>query len=100
MELQAAIEALQRLPQGARVELHTDSQYLRNGITQWMKNWKKNGWRTAARKPVKNVDLWQKLDREASKHAINWCWVKAHAGNPGNETADALANRGIDELFS
>lgn len=98
MELQAAIEALQRIPEGASVELHTDSQYLRNGITQWMINWKKNGWRTAAKKPVKNVDLWQTLDQEAARHTINWCWVKAHAGNPGNERADALANRGIDEL--
>lgn len=98
MELQAALEALRRLPQGSNVDLHTDSQYLRNGITQWMANWKKNGWRTAARKPVKNVDLWQALDDMASNHSIEWHWVKAHAGHAGNERADALANRGIDEL--
>jgi len=98
MELQAALEALRRLPEGSSVDLHTDSQYLRNGITQWLANWKKNGWRTAARKPVKNVDLWQALDEISSSHSIQWHWVKAHAGHAGNERADALANRGIDEL--
>ena len=94
----AAIEALNSLNGSRRVVLHTDSKYVMDGITDWMPNWKKRGWKTAARKPVKNQDLWQALDAAASRHDIDWRWVKGHDGNPGNEEADALANRGIDEL--
>lgn len=98
MELTAAIQALETLKRGCRVELHTDSNYVRQGITQWMTKWKQNGWKTAARKPVKNADLWRALDDACQRHDIEWRWVKGHSGNPGNETADALANRGIDEM--
>lgn len=98
MELTAAIEALNALKKPCTVELYTDSNYLRQGITSWLAGWKKNGWRTAARKPVKNSDLWQALDTACARHAISWHWVKGHAGNAGNEAADVLANRGIDEL--
>lgn len=98
MELQAAIEALNALKNGERVVLYTDSKYVMDGITEWMPNWKKRGWKTAARKPVKNQDLWQALDAAIGRHEIDWRWVKGHDGNPGNEEADALANRGIDEL--
>ncbi len=98
MELTAAIEALNALRGGRRVVLHTDSKYVMDGITDWMAAWKKRGWKTAAKKPVKNKDLWQALDQAASRHDINWVWVKGHDGNPGNEEADALANLGIDEL--
>jgi ribonuclease HI len=80
------------------VHLHTDSQYLQKGISEWIHNWKRNGWRTADKKPVKNADLWQRLDELAGQHQIKWCWVKGHAGHVGNERADALANRGMDEL--
>lgn len=97
MELLAAIEALGALKQQCCVELHTDSNYLRQGITAWLPKWKANGWKTAAKKPVKNADLWQRLDEAAARHEIEWHWVKGHAGNPGNEAADALANEGIDE---
>ncbi|NWG72298.1 MAG: ribonuclease HI [Parvularculaceae bacterium] len=93
MELTAAIEAL-RATSGA-VRLHTDSQYVKNGITAWIKSWKRNGWRTADRKPVKNQDLWQALDGECAGRAIDWQWVKGHAGNDGNERADELARQGI-----
>ena len=98
MELMAAIEALNALKRACRVELHTDSNYVRQGITSWMHNWKRNGWKTAAKKPVKNDDLWRALDEATQRHEIEWQWVKGHSGDPGNEAADALANRGIDEL--
>jgi ribonuclease HI len=95
MELTAAIEALTALTRPCLVELHTDSQYVRNGITGWIGGWKRNGWRTADRKPVKNVELWQALDAALSRHTIDWRWVRGHAGNPDNERADALANEGM-----
>lgn len=98
MELMAAIKALDALNQRCHVDLHTDSQYVRQGITGWIHNWKRNGWKTANKKPVKNADLWQALDSAIANHEVQWHWVKGHAGNPGNERADALANRGIDEL--
>jgi len=98
MELTAAIEALNALKNSQRVVLHTDSKYVMDGINEWMSNWKKRGWKTAARKPVKNKDLWQTLDEAVARHEIDWRWVRGHDGNPGNEAADALANRGIDEL--
>ncbi len=98
MELLAAIKALGALRQPCRVDLHTDSQYLRQGITAWIHNWKKNGWKTANKKPVKNDDLWRMLDEGIAAHDVHWHWVKGHAGHPGNERADQLANRGIDEL--
>ncbi|WP_288129530.1 ribonuclease HI [Microbulbifer sp.] len=98
MELMAAIQALTALKQRCKVDLHTDSQYVRQGITAWIHNWKKNGWKTASKKPVKNADLWQALDAAIAEHDVQWHWVKGHAGDPGNERADALANRGIDEL--
>jgi len=98
MELQAAIEALKALSRPCSVDLTTDSAYVRNGITTWMDNWKKKGWKTAARKPVKNVDLWQALDNESQRHQVRWHWVKGHSGHAENERADQLANRGIDEL--
>lgn len=100
MELLAAIKALEALKQPCRVDLHTDSQYLRQGITDWINNWKKNGWKTASKKPVKNADLWQQLDARVSRHQVRWHWVKGHAGHPGNERADQLANRGADKLKS
>ncbi len=95
MELMAAIMALESLRRPSVVRLHTDSSYLRNGITSWLANWKRNGWRTADRKPVKNADLWQRLDAAAAPHQVRWLWVKGHAGDEGNELADALANRGM-----
>ena len=98
MELTAAIRALAALRAPCRIDVYTDSQYVRGGITEWMKNWKKRGWRTADRQPVKNADLWQALDEQAGRHAVQWHWVRGHSGHPGNERADALANRGIDEL--
>ncbi len=98
MELTAAIEALNALKGRRSVVLHTDSKYVMDGINSWMANWKKRGWKTSARKPVKNKDLWQALDEAAAKHDIKWVWVKGHDGNEGNEMADALANLGIDEL--
>jgi len=98
MELTAAIRALSALREPCRVDLYTDSQYVRSGITEWMKNWKKRGWRTAERKPVKNADLWQMLDAEAARHDVRWHWVRGHSGHAGNERADGLANRGIDEM--
>lgn len=90
MELMAAISALESLKQPCLVELYTDSQYLRDGITSWIKGWKNRGWRTSNKKPVKNVDLWQRLDAATALHTINWQWVKAHAGNDMNERADRL----------
>jgi ribonuclease HI len=98
MELTAAIEALNALKGSSRVILYTDSKYVMDGINEWMPNWKQRGWKTSAKKPVKNKDLWQALDEAAGRHEIDWRWVKGHDGNPGNEMADELANRGIDEL--
>jgi len=98
MELTAAIEALKALSEPCRVSLTTDSTYVKDGITQWLTNWKRNGWRTAAKKPVKNQDLWQALDREAARHEVDWRWVKGHSGHPENERADRLANLGMDEV--
>jgi ribonuclease HI len=98
MELMAVIRGLQALKRRCAVDVTTDSQYVKNGITQWIHNWKRNGWRTAARKPVKNDDLWRQLDEAVARHDVSWHWVKGHSGHPENERADALANRGIDEL--
>ncbi len=98
MELLAAIKALEALKRPSKVDLYTDSQYLRKGITEWLVNWKARGWRTAAKKPVKNEDLWRALDQAVAPHEINWHWVKGHSGHPGNERADQLANQGIKEL--
>lgn len=99
MELQAAIEALETLKKPCRVQLYTDSKYVRDGITSWLSNWKARGWKTAARKPVKNEDLWRLLDEAVARHEIEWHWVKGHAGNEGNEKADQLANQAIDALL-
>lgn len=98
MELMAAIMALESLKRRCKVDLTTDSQYVRQGITDWIANWKKRGWKNSAKKPVKNVDLWMRLDEVAAKHEIEWHWVKGHSGHDENELADQLANRGIDEL--
>jgi ribonuclease HI len=98
MELMAAIRGLEALKRSCEVELYTDSQYVRKGITEWMHGWKRNGWKTAAKKPVKNEDLWRELDDEVARHKVNWHWVKGHSGNAGNELADELANRGVEEL--
>lgn len=98
MELMAAIEGLKSLKEICQVELTTDSQYVRKGITEWMHNWKRNGWKTASKTPVKNADLWQQLDELVAKHTVNWHWVKGHSGHPENEKADQLANQGIDSL--
>ncbi len=100
MELMAAISALEALKKPCRVDLHTDSQYLRNGIMGWIHGWKKNGWRTADKKPVKNVDLWQRLDTAISHHDVTWHWVKGHAGHDLNERADELARAAIAEMRS
>ena len=97
MELTAVIRALEALKRPVAVRIHTDSQYVQKGISQWIHNWKKNGWRTADKKPVKNADLWQRLEALSGRHDIAWLWVKGHAGHPGNERADKLARRGIDE---
>ena len=98
MELMAVIRGLEALKRRCAVDVTTDSQYVKNGITQWIHNWKRNGWRTAARKPVKNDDLWRQLDEAVARHDVSWHWVKGHSGHAENERADALANRGIDEL--
>jgi ribonuclease HI len=95
MELMAAIAALEALKRPSRVHLHTDSQYLRDGITRYIHAWKKNGWKTADKKPVKNIDLWLRLDAALRPHAVEWFWVKGHAGHPENERADALARAGV-----
>jgi ribonuclease HI len=100
MELTAVIEALAALKRPSQVVVHTDSQYVRLGITQWLAQWEKRGWKTADRKPVKNVDLWQRLAELAARHRIDWRWVPGHAGIEGNERADALANRGIDQVLA
>lgn len=98
MELTAVIKALEALKRPCKVQLYSDSRYVLQGISEWLPNWKKNGWRTAARKPVLNSDLWQALDAATTRHQIEWHWVKGHSGHDGNEEADRLANRGIDEL--
>jgi ribonuclease HI len=98
MELTAVIEALSALKRPCEVTIHTDSEYVRKGITEWIHNWKRRGWMTADRKPVKNAELWQKLDGLAQSHRVHWRWVKGHSGDPGNERADALANRGADSV--
>jgi ribonuclease HI len=98
MELLAAIKGLLSLTRGSHVQLYTDSTYVQKGITEWIHNWKKNNWRTAARKPVKNADLWQQLDDVSCKHSIDWRWVKGHSGHPGNERADGLAVKGCKEI--
>ena len=97
MELMAAIQALEALQRPTTVSLHTDSKYLLDGITKWLPNWQRNGWKTAAKKPVKNDDLWRRLIEAMRPHDVDWVWVKGHAGDPGNERADALARRGIEE---
>ena len=99
MELMAAIQALESLTRPCKVRLTTDSQYVMKGIQEWMANWKRRGWKTAARKAVKNVDLWQRLDQATRAHDIEWSWVKGHSGHLENEQADALANKAIDELL-
>ncbi len=98
MELQAAIEALAALTRPSTVVLYTDSSYVRNGIMSWIAGWKRNGWKTAAKKPVKNDDLWRRLDELAAQHEVEWRWVKGHNGDPGNEKADELAGRGAREI--
>lgn len=98
MELLAAIEGLAALKEPCAVVITTDSQYVRKGITEWLAGWKRNGWRTAAKAPVKNADLWQRLDEENQRHQVEWRWVKGHSGHRENDIADSLANRGIDEL--
>ena len=98
MELMAAISALEALTRPTALTITTDSAYVKNGIESWMHGWKRNGWRTADKKPVKNADLWQELDVLARQFQVEWTWVKGHAGNPGNERADELANRGIEDL--
>ena len=98
MELTAVIRALEALKRPAVVRIHTDSQYVQKGITAWIHNWKRRGWRTAEKTPVKNEDLWRRLDELASTHRVEWIWVRGHAGNAGNERADRLANMGVDAL--
>jgi ribonuclease HI len=100
MELMAAIAALSALKESCTVVITTDSQYVRKGITEWLAGWKRNGWRTSAKEPVKNADLWKLLDEENQRHQVSWHWVKGHSGHRENELADALANRGIEELSS
>jgi ribonuclease HI len=99
MELMAAIAALEALSRPCRVALHTDSQYVRGGVTGWIHNWKRNGWRTSDKKPVKNEDLWRRLDEAATRHEIDWRWVKGHAGDEMNERADALARKGMSSYL-
>ena len=99
MELKAVIEGLKIINPKTNVTIITDSQYVKNGINQWIFNWKKNGWKTAAKKPVKNIDLWKELDDLVENHSVDWEWVKGHSGNPGNERADQLANKGIDDYL-
>ncbi|NVK22377.1 MAG: ribonuclease HI [Kangiellaceae bacterium] len=100
MELMAAIEALRALKKQCQVELTTDSVYVKNGINEWLDNWKARGWKTASKKPVKNQDLWQRLDQEVARHQINWHWVKGHSGHPENEIADELANLGVEKVLA
>jgi ribonuclease HI len=98
MEMLAVIRALEALNRRCRIRLHTDSKYVQQGITEWIHNWKKRGWKTADKKPVKNDDLWRRLDEARSRHEVKWHWVKGHAGHALNERADALANRGVEEM--
>jgi len=100
MELTAVIRALEALTRQCRVRLHTDSKYVQQGISAWIHDWKKRGWKTADKKPVKNIDLWRRLDELAQQHEIEWIWVKGHAGHDGNERADELANRGVASVNS
>jgi ribonuclease HI len=100
MELTAAIRAIAALNRRCNVTIYTDSEYVRRGITEWIEQWKQRGWKTSSRKPVKNEDLWRELDGAVASQDIEWRWVKGHSGDPGNERADELANRGIDELFA
>lgn len=100
MELMAAIQALESLKRPCRVILVTDSQYVRQGITQWLAQWKRRNWLTADKKPVKNIELWQRLEQAAARHQVEWRWIKGHAGHVDNERADALANRAIDEMLA
>jgi len=100
MEIMAVIQGLASLKRHSQVCIYTDSKYVLDGVTKWMPNWKKNGWKTAARKPVKNVELWRSLDDALQNHQVQWQWVKGHAGDEGNECADALANKGIDEMLN
>ena len=100
MELMAAIAGLIAVTLPCSVKLGTDSQYVMKGIQEWLPNWKKRGWKTASKEPVKNADLWQKLDEEVNRHQVSWQWVRGHTGHPGNERADQLANRGVDEVRS
>lgn len=100
MELMAAIMGLESLSEGCEVVLTTDSQYVKNGINDWIKNWKKRGWKTANKKPVKNVDLWQRLDAAVARHQVEWHWVRGHTGHRENEMADCLANKGISEILA
>jgi ribonuclease HI len=98
MELTAAIQALKAIKEPCQIDLTTDSQYVRQGITEWIQNWKARGWKTASKQPVKNVDLWQQLDELIGQHQVSWHWVKGHSGHRENEIADELANKGIEEL--
>ncbi|MFZ6675840.1 ribonuclease HI [Undibacterium sp. Rencai35W] len=100
MELMAVIQALSVLKRPCHITLHSDSQYVLKGITEWIQGWKAKGWKTASKAPVKNVDLWQQLDQAQATHQIEWKWVKGHAGHPGNERADQLANRGVESVLS
>lgn len=100
MEILAVIKALSTLKQGCHVILYTDSQYVLNGVTQWLAGWKEKGWKTAKKTPVKNVDLWQMLEQELHRHQIKWQWVRGHTGHDGNEQADALANKGVDLILN
>lgn len=100
MELMAAISALEVLREPCEVQLYTDSVYVRSGLLEWLPGWKKRGWKTADKKPVKNQDLWERLDAAAARHKIEWHWVKGHSGHPGNEAADQLANEGINEMLA
>jgi len=100
MELMAAIIGLESLTRSTKARLTTDSTYVKNGINQWIHNWKKNGWKTAAKKPVKNMDLWQRLDQAIAEHDVSWAWVKGHSGHRENEIADQLANEAIDEMVA
>ncbi len=98
MELMAAISALEALTRPSTIVIVTDSNYVKNGVTQWIHGWKRNNWRTADKKPVKNAELWQELESQVARHNVKWTWVKGHAGDPGNEKADELANRGVDQV--
>lgn len=100
MELMAAISALESLREACAITLHTDSKYVLQGLTEWLPGWKKRGWKTADRKPVKNQDLWERLDAAAARHQVDWRWVKGHSGDPGNENADRLANLGLESALN